>query len=166
MYSSKLEQPFRIPNSTPKCHHHPPPWHMHKYNPNLSLRLRKPVPYAPLHDIPTPASVRDTVKARNYAIPPRRASTKCSVAPPSRLYSEAVLSSALQQIASASASAPYTKAAPLPFPSRIISSGLSPGTLGGSSQRRIEDAHLFPAVNQPLLRRRNPLLLLDALFYT
>lgn len=73
---------------------------------------------------------------RLHAVPPRRARTRCSVAPPSRLYSAAVLSSLLQQIVSRERA------------------GI-----------RRSYAHLLAAEDQTLLNRGNAFLLFDTLLY-
>lgn len=80
--------------------------------------------------------------------PPRRARTRCNVAPPSRLYSAAVLSSALYHYPLASAAVPN-------FMSSTNVSGLVSSVI----------LHLLSAEDQTLLNGRNTLLLLNALLY-
>lgn len=82
--------------------------------------------------------------------PPRRARTRCSVAPPSRWYSAAVLSSAL-----------YSKGFFL-----SLAFILNRRDRKDQKQETIGyDVHLLSTEDQSLLNGRNTLLLLDTLFY-
>ena len=106
--------------------------------------------------------------------PPRSANTKCNVAPPSRLYSDAILSSALYVAAYESAFPPFPTTTKETCANREIPH-LCEGRKAGKEREREgilrkkkkkkKNAHLFPAVDEPLLHGGYPFFFLHALLY-
>jgi hypothetical protein len=86
--------------------------------------------------------------------PPRSASTKCKVAPPSSWYSEAVLSSDLEGLCVSEQSPKVTE--------KVLEGRR--GKQGWGEEGRGEDVHLFPTEYQSLLDRWDTLFLFDLFF--
>ena len=122
-----------------------PPIVLYKVSPEVAPCSSNPSPRpaAILHRINFPSPSSPPV----HVAPPLSARTRCSVAPPSRLYSFAVLSSALS-IRRCRQRLPY----------------LHKRSTAPEHSREGSSAHLLAAEDEPLLHRRDPLLLLHSLF--